>query len=484
MVDRADDFNDRIDDAEDRQPHHVSDKDERIEVEAEGVSVGEPKAKNILVVAVLAVAGVYFMYKMTFGAADEKRAKEEMKKAEIVKEGTEQDIERPPSLADIGENIGIVKAPELPEIASAFSDGSQENGLGAAPVPPAIGLQESDDLFKGIFVDEGAEVKKATGADKKPEGEEEQLEIFSPDKVNLVIDDLPPKEEPKRPAIDEAAEREKRRKELEEAEKKRQKRLQSYYEQPMLVEYNGAVPTNPVTEGGLTPPKHTKSMQIAATTVGDSDLTVGQGRMIEAVLESAINTDLPGYVRAVVSRDVYSENGRNVLIPKGSRLVGQYGRELGPDQNRLAIAWTRIMRTDGIDVNLAETPFGATDQLGRAGIHGIVDRKYLELFSSSALLSILTVGGAIIAEKISDEDNPTTSSTTTNNDGSITNTTNRSASDEAILSAVQRMGNSVGGAIDSAYGKAPTLIVAQGTRVRVYVQADVVFPKGNLRYIE
>src|SRR5688572_8754183 len=137
-------------DIDDLQPHHASDKDERIEVEAEGVSVGEPKAKNILLVAVAAIAGVYFIYKMTFGAVDEKKAQQEAKKPQIVQEGAEKDAEKPPSVADIGENIGIVKAPELPEIASSLTD--DKTGIDSLPAPAAPTLQESDDLFKGIFV--------------------------------------------------------------------------------------------------------------------------------------------------------------------------------------------------------------------------------------------------------------------------------------------------------------------------------------------
>ncbi len=54
------------------------------------------------------------------------------------------------------------------------------------------------------------------------------------------------------------------------------------------------------------------------------DATIMQGAFIRGILETAINSDLPGQVRAVVTQDVYSFDGRRILIPSGSRLIGDY----------------------------------------------------------------------------------------------------------------------------------------------------------------
>jgi len=62
--------------------------------------------------------------------------------------------------------------------------------------------------------------------------------------------------------------------------------------------------------------------QQLATRVGNLNYIVGEGKMIDAVLETAVNTDLKGKIRAIVSRDVYAESGNRVLVPKGSRLIG------------------------------------------------------------------------------------------------------------------------------------------------------------------
>src|SRR4029077_7467756 len=61
-----------------------------------------------------------------------------------------------------------------------------------------------------------------------------------------------------------------------------------------------------------------------ATTMGNLSMTVVEGAIIPAVLETGLNSDLPGYARAVVTRDVRSFDGKQVLIPRGARLIGQY----------------------------------------------------------------------------------------------------------------------------------------------------------------
>ena len=119
------------------------------------------------------------------------------------------------------------------------------------------------------------------------------------------------------------------------------------------------------------------------------DALVAQGTMIKGVLETAIQSDLPGQVRAVVSEDVWSFDGRRVLIPSGTRLIGEYRSGLSRGQTRILIVWTRMLRSDGVSAMLGS--YG-TDSLGRSGLSGYVDNHYLERFGSAILLSI--VGGA------------------------------------------------------------------------------------------
>ena len=126
-----------------------------------------------------------------------------------------------------------------------------------------------------------------------------------------------------------------------------------------------------------------------AVRMTNSSDTVPQGAVIAGVLETAINSDLPGYVRAVVSRDVKGFDGRKILIPRGSRLIGQYRSGLAAGQSRAFIVWTRLMRPDGVTVQLGSP---VTDPLGRAGLGGKVDSHFLKRFGSAILLSVVEAG--------------------------------------------------------------------------------------------
>ena len=120
----------------------------------------------------------------------------------------------------------------------------------------------------------------------------------------------------------------------------------------------------------------------------DPKTTVTQGTLIPAVLETAIDTDVPGYVRAVVSADVRSFDGSRVLVPRSSRLIGQYKSGLQAGQKRAYVIWTRLIRPDGVSVNIASPAVAFS---GETGLAGKVDSHFFERFGSAMLLSV--VGG-------------------------------------------------------------------------------------------
>ena len=120
----------------------------------------------------------------------------------------------------------------------------------------------------------------------------------------------------------------------------------------------------------------------------DPRTTVTQGTLIPAVLETAIDTDVPGYVRAVVSADVRSFDGTRVLVPRSSRLIGQYKSGLQAGQKRAYVIWTRLIRPDGVSVNIGSPAIGFG---GETGLEGKVNSHFFERFGSAMLLSV--VGG-------------------------------------------------------------------------------------------
>ena len=116
--------------------------------------------------------------------------------------------------------------------------------------------------------------------------------------------------------------------------------------------------------------------------------TVTEGTLIPAVLETAIDTNVPGFVRAVVSQDVRSFDGKNVLVPRSSRLIGQYQSGLQNGQKRAYVIWTRLIRPDGASVNLQSPAVGFD---GTTGLEGKVNSNFFQRFGSAMLLSV--VGG-------------------------------------------------------------------------------------------
>ena len=115
------------------------------------------------------------------------------------------------------------------------------------------------------------------------------------------------------------------------------------------------------------------------------------GTLIPAVLLTGIDSDLPGDVLAQVARDVYdSRSMQRVLVPKGSKLIGRYEDQVGVGQDRLLIAWTRIVFPDGRSVTLPGLE--TKDRTGAGGLRDKVDRHTGRVFGTATLLSLIGAG--------------------------------------------------------------------------------------------
>jgi type IV secretion system protein VirB10 len=126
-----------------------------------------------------------------------------------------------------------------------------------------------------------------------------------------------------------------------------------------------------------------------ASQMRDLGRIIPQGFVIPAVLETAIDSDLPGSIRAVVSRDVRGFDGAQVLIPRGSKLIGQYRSAAAVGQTRAFVVWSRIITPAGVSIDVGSP---ATDRLGRGGLAGKVDNHFFERFGSAILLSVVSAG--------------------------------------------------------------------------------------------
>lgn len=117
--------------------------------------------------------------------------------------------------------------------------------------------------------------------------------------------------------------------------------------------------------------------------------TVPQGTLIPAVLETALDSTRPGLARAIVSRDVRGFDGSRVLIPRGSRLIGEYRSDAAPGQKRALVNWNRLIRPDGATIAIGSP---AADPLGRGGIKAKVNTHFFERFAGAILQSALDIG--------------------------------------------------------------------------------------------
>jgi type IV secretion system protein VirB10 len=228
------------------------------------------------------------------------------------------------------------------------------------------------------------------------------------------------------------------------------------------------------------------SDQIVATYIGDQQRIIAQGKVIDAVLETAINTDLPGSLRAIISRDVYSETGKNILINRGSRLIGTYASTVAFGVSRVQIIWERLIRPDGIDIRLASP---SIDNLGRTGATGDADNHILQNLSTAMMISTLDIALAMYLDKNSSSGSSTTTTVqggvTTTGGASTTGTvinptvttgstpTNEEDAASEALTKIQDIGKQI---LAKTMALPPTVTIDQGTSLKVYVKKDLLFP--------
>jgi type IV secretion system protein VirB10 len=213
------------------------------------------------------------------------------------------------------------------------------------------------------------------------------------------------------------------------------------------------------------------------------DALVAQGTLIRGVLETAVQSDLPGMVRAVVTENVWSFDGRRILIPAGSRLVGEYKSGITRGQTRVFVVWTRLLRSDGVSIQLGSN---GTDDLGRAGSAGAVDNHYLERFGAAIMLSL--VGGTAqflsgFGQNYDSTGNGTVITTTNPVTGVVTQTQTGVGQNQLSLQArqiaaqnvSQTLTNIAQEALKNSINIPPTIHLDQGTRIIVFVRRDLDF---------
>ena len=174
------------------------------------------------------------------------------------------------------------------------------------------------------------------------------------------------------------------------------------------------------------------------------------GAVIPAALITGIRSDLPGQITAQVTQNVYdSPTGRILLVPQGTRLIGQYDNNVGFGQSRVLLVWTRMILPNGRSIVLERQP--GADAQGYAGLQDGVDYHWWDLAKAAALSTLLSVGA---------------NTGSSGEQGDIARAIRQGASDSVSQTGQQIVGRQL--------NIAPTLTIRPGFPVRVIVTRDLI----------
>jgi len=198
----------------------------------------------------------------------------------------------------------------------------------------------------------------------------------------------------------------------------------------------------------LTPTSTPRALAVRSI---DENLTIPKGGAIDCVMTTRVVTEVSGFTSCMVTNDVYSANGRVLLIERMSEVQGEYAAAGQPGQRRVYVLWSRIRKPGGITVDLASP---STDPLGAAGIDGIVDNRWFERIGSAYMLSIFK---DFVSAQASSNAGPSSGG---------------SAAFQNTLSTSNSLAEKV---LANSINIKPTIYAHQGDRVSIYVARDLDF---------
>jgi type IV secretion system protein VirB10 len=189
------------------------------------------------------------------------------------------------------------------------------------------------------------------------------------------------------------------------------------------------------------------SIPVAARRLRDRSLLLSKGTFIDCTLETAIDSTLPGITSCVTAHDTFSADGRVVLLERGTRLFGETQGQVQQGSARVYVLWTEARTPTGVVVPLGSP---GTDELGRAGLPGTVQRHFWQRFGAAILMS--TIDGAVQAAVQASNRN---SGTVIYNPGAT----------QDVMTEV----------LKSTVAIPPTVVKRNGDRIEVLVAQDVDF---------
>ncbi|WP_375692491.1 type IV secretion system protein VirB10 [Bartonella sp. AP4SXKL] len=207
----------------------------------------------------------------------------------------------------------------------------------------------------------------------------------------------------------------------------------------------------------LLKPTKTEEAKAKAKLIGNRNFIIAMGTSIPCILETALNSEQPGFASCIINRDILSDNGRVVLLDKGTQVIGEYRGGIKQGQSRLFVLWTRAKTSTGVIIDLASP---ATDSLGRAGFDGNINTHWWERFGSSLLLTVIDGATTVLTNKIVGNSNKEGSN---NSGGGGFEGANNTGKDAASI------------ALENQINIPPTLEKFQGELVNIFVAKDLDF---------
>ncbi len=218
-------------------------------------------------------------------------------------------------------------------------------------------------------------------------------------------------------------------------------------------------------QAGVAEPQATAFPVTAAREIPLShDTYIPQGSSIKCVMDARLISDIPGQAMCNVAEPIYGFNAKKILIPKGSRLIGQYRRGADDGFDRVAVIWDRVITPSGIDIAMTNP---GTDSLGGTGVPGLVDSHWGERLGSALLISM----GADIFKYASITNLPKVKKTIISPITGVATIVEEPFDSQTVktLSAIPEQ------ILAKTLARLPTVIVQQGTLINVVTTRDLDF---------
>jgi type IV secretion system protein VirB10 len=185
---------------------------------------------------------------------------------------------------------------------------------------------------------------------------------------------------------------------------------------------------------------------VAASVLPTRRFLLAKGAFIDCTLETAIDSTLPGMTTCITATDTFGADGSVVLLERGTKLVGETRGQVQQGSSRLFVLWTEARTPTGVVVPLSSP---GTDELGRSGLNGEVNRHFWDRFGAAILLTVIN--------------------------GAVQSAVNSQNSGSSVVVAPTGTTDVMTEVLRSTINIPPTVTKSQGDRIQVFVARDVDF---------